>query len=335
MAACNESFDISEEAKDISMLVVMGVTGAGKSHFINQLAGVNITEEGQTLKACTDQCRPVLVELGGKSVVVVDTPGFDDGNRSDAEILTEIARVLTAQHQLGVRLRGVIYMHRITDVRYGGYAVKTFEILKRICGDASLRNVMLVTSMWSQIDEKTGSRRETELRKNYWPYMLDRGSSMNRFYGHRPSAIAVVSQLLTKVPVVLSMQLELLNNGNRLENTAVWAYLRERLEALKQKHQETIRKLETLIRQGFGGDSSHRREVENDVAKEKDQLLRAEQLQAALDRPIEVNVDGEISRGLRMRQILRASAPYIVPVASVVFNILCAIIGIPLPIPLG
>ena len=52
MAACNESLDISEEAKDISMLVVMGVTGAGKSHFINQLAGVNITEEGQTLKAC-------------------------------------------------------------------------------------------------------------------------------------------------------------------------------------------------------------------------------------------------------------------------------------------
>ena len=63
MAACNESLDISEEAKDISMLVVMGVTGAGKSHFINQLAGVNITEEGQTLKACMLTSTPQICVL--------------------------------------------------------------------------------------------------------------------------------------------------------------------------------------------------------------------------------------------------------------------------------
>lgn len=35
-----------------SMIVVMGVTGAGKSYFINQLAGKEIVKEGSTLDSC-------------------------------------------------------------------------------------------------------------------------------------------------------------------------------------------------------------------------------------------------------------------------------------------
>lgn len=35
-----------------SMIVVMGVTGAGKSHFINQLAGKEVVKEGSTLDSC-------------------------------------------------------------------------------------------------------------------------------------------------------------------------------------------------------------------------------------------------------------------------------------------
>ena len=45
------------EAKDqedkLCMVVVMGVTGAGKSYFINKLAGRKVTEEGDSLHACT------------------------------------------------------------------------------------------------------------------------------------------------------------------------------------------------------------------------------------------------------------------------------------------
>lgn len=34
------------------MIVVMGVTGSGKSHFINQLAGRNVVQEGEDLNSC-------------------------------------------------------------------------------------------------------------------------------------------------------------------------------------------------------------------------------------------------------------------------------------------
>jgi predicted GTPase len=35
-----------------SMVVIMGVTGAGKSYFINQLAGKEVVQEGSNLDSC-------------------------------------------------------------------------------------------------------------------------------------------------------------------------------------------------------------------------------------------------------------------------------------------
>ena len=37
----------------LCMVVIMGVTGAGKSYFINKLAGREVTKEGASLYACT------------------------------------------------------------------------------------------------------------------------------------------------------------------------------------------------------------------------------------------------------------------------------------------
>lgn len=36
----------------VNMILVMGVTGAGKSYFINHLAGKTVVEEGADLKSC-------------------------------------------------------------------------------------------------------------------------------------------------------------------------------------------------------------------------------------------------------------------------------------------
>lgn len=40
------------EAKRLSMIVVMGVTGSGKSYLINKLAGEEVVPEGKDLDSC-------------------------------------------------------------------------------------------------------------------------------------------------------------------------------------------------------------------------------------------------------------------------------------------
>lgn len=41
----------------LSMILVMGVTGSGKSYFINKLAGGDIVETGGDLKSCKPTLR--------------------------------------------------------------------------------------------------------------------------------------------------------------------------------------------------------------------------------------------------------------------------------------
>ncbi len=67
-------------------------------------------------------CQMVPVQIGQSKVLLIDTPGFDDSKRSDTEILTEISRLLATQYKLVVTLKGIIYLHRITDNRFQGSA---------------------------------------------------------------------------------------------------------------------------------------------------------------------------------------------------------------------
>ncbi|KAL8792666.1 MAG: hypothetical protein Q9195_004726 [Heterodermia aff. obscurata] len=307
--------------ENLSMVVVMGTTGAGKSYLINQLAGCKAVEEGASLDSCTQACQMVPAQLGNSKVLLIDTPGFDDTTRPDSEILTEIAKILSAQYKLGVDLKGVIYVHRITDIRYGRSSVKTFEICQKVCGDAALENVLLVTSRWSEVDPVLGSDRERQLRDKFWAYMLNQGSQMSRFHGDRDSAIALISQLLSKDAIVLEIQKELVDDGKHLDDTVAGSYVSDTLEHLKSKYQEELRALEKL-REDLKDDRAILRQYQHDVASEKSRLKEAHEEQVSLHRPINAEVDHEIKTGKFQFRSLLTFVP-------AVLDILGMFVGIP------
>lgn len=154
-------------------------------------------------------------------MAIVDTPGFDDTKRSDAEILTLITTFLTSQYQLGIPLKGIIYLHRITDNRMQGTSVRNFEMFKKICGETAMSNVVLLTTMWDKLtDELEGLDRDQELRENWWSVMEENGSYIARFDGSKEMAEAMIALLLYKEPVVLRIQKELHDQNLRLEETS-------------------------------------------------------------------------------------------------------------------
>ena len=63
------------------------------SQFINKAAGIEETEVGHDLKSCTRQIQVVrcLDAQQDRRIVLVDTPGFDDTNISDFNILQVVA----------------------------------------------------------------------------------------------------------------------------------------------------------------------------------------------------------------------------------------------------
>ena len=85
----------------------MGQTGTGKStvcvylhypwvysnsslKFINQASGGNL-EIDDGLESCTTEVQASSFTLHGKTITLIDTPGFDDTNMSETEVLRKIA----------------------------------------------------------------------------------------------------------------------------------------------------------------------------------------------------------------------------------------------------
>ncbi|KAJ8123974.1 hypothetical protein ONZ43_g198 [Nemania bipapillata] len=312
--------------KGLPMIMVMGVTGAGKSYFINQMAGERVVEEGASLKSCTQHCTMVPISVGSVKALVIDTPGFDDTSRSDAEILGEIARLLAGQFTLGFELKGIIYIHRITDVRYAGSSIKTFEIFKRICGESAMENVILVTSRWSEVEESTGARREHELREGFWAYMLGHGSSLSRYHGDRESARAIASQLLLKQTVLLRIQDEMVNGGKSLDQTTAGSFVDNTLARQKAKFEKELKELEELRRQLRESDRQMRRQIQLDWQTQRGKLVDTEQQQVSLKR----DIVGEVEEAIKTKKSKWLSgAKKALPLLPIAFNLLLMFVGLP------
>lgn len=70
-----------------------------------------------------------------------------------------------------------------------------------------MRNVILVTTMWSQVPERIGAMREGELRDEFWRAMLDNSCSMERFRDSRDSAWSIVDRIKHPCPALQLSQI--------------------------------------------------------------------------------------------------------------------------------
>ena len=242
----------------------------------------------------TVDCKAVPVNIGKSKVLLIDTPGFDDSSKTDSMILTEISRLLAAQYEAGVSLKGVIYLHRISDVRYSGSSVKTLDIFKKICGNLALSNVLLVSTRWNEVDEAVGTHREQQLRDEFWAYMLGHGSTMARFHGDRGSANGIASQLVSRQSIVLELQRELVQEGKPLNQTVAGAFVNDDLSDKKAQWEKEFKELENFRQTLQENDRAMRRKVGQDWEREQKRLKTASEDEALLRRNVAAEVRAEI-----------------------------------------
>ena len=106
----------------------------------------------------------------------------------------------------------------------GGSPTKHLKIFQNLCGTGALKNVILVTTMWDEVDEEEGSNRENELTTRYWKTMIELGCHTSRFHNNTESALDIVSQfqdarctvLLQKEWVDLNLELAETSAGRTL-----------------------------------------------------------------------------------------------------------------------
>ena len=92
-------------------------------------------------------------------------------------------------------------------------------MFRNLCGPKALKNVVLVTTMWDEVEEEEGRCREAQLSAEYWNAMLELGCHTSRFHNTMESAWDIVSQF-QNAPCAVLLQKELVNRKLKLEETS-------------------------------------------------------------------------------------------------------------------
>jgi hypothetical protein len=266
----------------------------------------------------------VPIKIGGTKVILIDTPGFDDPRQTDSQILEKISRLLSAMYHLKVNLKGVIYLHRITDVRFPRSAVKTLDIFKEICGETALKNVVLATTRWKRVKERDGVQREQNLCEHFWKDMLDKGSQMVRYHGDRDSAKGIIAGLIGKSTVVLDLQHELVEQEKPLSQTKAGKLVSEDVATLKEEYEKNLVELESRRRASQDSERTKKRaqiDWEAEMAKLKKVELDEARLNKNIAEDVRIEIDNEVSKTKKSRQSLAQ-------IISAIINVLSLFLGL-------
>jgi hypothetical protein len=313
------------------IIPVMGITGAGKSTFIKQVSGLDV-EVGHSLQSCKSflclhlHLRTCILTIArnhvgtsditiysyphesGKSIYLVDTPGFDDTNKSDTDILEDIANFFAHIYKGQYPVAGLIYLHKIDGNRMQGSARKNLRLLQDICGTKALDSVILATTMWDKVALRDGEKNERELvcTEDFWGKMIAVGSKVMRHDSGEASGLRIVNELMERYnnnnrnssssnnsstnsggrvggrarareAPVLQIQKEMVLEKKLLNQTLAGISLDGDLEAQARKHQSEIESLRKEWEQAMSAnDEKWRREVEDESRAARAKLRRAE-----------------------------------------------------------
>ncbi|KAF9465617.1 P-loop containing nucleoside triphosphate hydrolase protein [Collybia nuda] len=242
------------EDRDGVNIAIIGATGSGKTTFINLASSSNLCV-GEGLMPCTSivqTARPF--EISGRSVSLIDTPGFDD-TKSDVDVLKLLAKFLQVSHEYGKKLGGIIYLHRITDLRTAGISAHNIKIFKNLCGEGTLKNVIIVTNMWGQVPPSVGEARERELATNETLFKpaLDKKAHLIRHDNTRESAQAILRLAIQNGSETLRVHLDPIDARSNIDLSVDVERLRvdHALVELAKRHQVELKELEEDFKIAF------------------------------------------------------------------------------------
>lgn len=141
-------------------------------------------------------------EIDHRTVVLIDTPGFDDTDRSNVDAIKLITTYLQTTDG-EIHLSGIIYLHSIKDTRMQGSSMRNIRMFRSLCGDDYFHNVILCITGWHEIEPGLGNQRENDLKKegNFWGKMMKMGTPPCR--NSRESARRIAEVLVRSKPTLL------------------------------------------------------------------------------------------------------------------------------------
>jgi hypothetical protein len=140
-------------------------------------------------------------------------------------------------------------MHRISDMRFTGIAARDFKMYRELCGDSTLKNIILVTNMWGVVSKEVGEAREEQLTANFFKPVLDKGARLARHQNTAQSAHDIVRRILKNQPISVNEAFYMEIQRHQAE-----------LKALREEMLQVLKERDEGIRRDFGAETRHLQE---------------------------------------------------------------------------
>lgn len=234
-AYCHRAEPSAHIPKKDVWIAALGRSGSGKTSLINQI--ISSRSDGSkapdyfeigsagSMNSCTKriQVSPPIPLDDNRQLRLIDTVAFDNDDRSDYDILVELSEQLSSLYRKKILLNGVIFLHRISDVRMGGSPKINFDMALKICGEEFFPNIVLMTTKWSKAGPTPVEvKREEDLKTNprlFHPLLMGGGTYM-RYDGTAECVWKAVEQLSGMEAKALHLQKELVDLEYPLDVTS-------------------------------------------------------------------------------------------------------------------
>ncbi|KAG8762090.1 hypothetical protein FRC11_011216, partial [Ceratobasidium sp. 423] len=216
---------------------------------------------GDGLESCTADITLASVEHRGRIITFIDTPGFDDSEKTPAEHLALLMARLDEMHRFfkgRPHIHGAFYVHRITDNKITKSAKMNIRVFQKLLGDHALKNLVFVTNMWDGIHKDKYARFERELmgKAEYFGAAIGKGARAGAAYRiHEDATSSQVQEALLDVflennPEVLQIQREMVaKDVVEISSTEAGMVIREELREAKHNLRARLGELERRLKE--------------------------------------------------------------------------------------
>ena len=89
-------------------------------------------------------------------------------------------------------------------------------MFRKLCGESTLKNVIILTNMWGEVSREIGEAREQELatKDMFFKPALAKGASMKRHENTPASAYKILQTIVNNHPLSLQIQREPVDQKN-------------------------------------------------------------------------------------------------------------------------
>ena len=146
-------------------------------------------------------------------------------------------------------------------------------MFRELCGDKTLKNVVLVTNMWGEVSPEDGQDREDQLSGDFFKSVLDKGAQMVRHHNTAESAHDIIRRIIDNHPAVLQIQHELVDEQKDIVDTAAGEVINKELNELMRRHQVELKKVQEEMMQAMKEkDEETRQELEDERKKMQERM---------------------------------------------------------------